>query len=326
VEAATQDVRALIRRCVRSEPEAQIAFQEAYGSLIYSFPVRIFRLDKSEASEFYLYAFESGRIFRRMQGFEGRNSIQFTNYLSFYVLRALYLDWLRTRQDIDTISLDAELSRNDPGQDLAEPLGQRVVSAAVTPEESLLEVDGLHEAMRALGTLEAEMGLLIKLLCLAHLDLEREDVRLIAQVSGRGINETLEIIDDIETAMGQRATRWRERQEKITTIHAWIMTYQRRLRQLEEQLVQSIQASVQTNLRVLQEKRDELLRKLAWRYRQQESLRREAMAVHIRPSYKELARLLNWPIGTVCSRVARAREELSQAMEGLSSEESPAGV
>ena len=326
MEAVTQDVRALIQRCVRGEPEAQVVFQEAYGLLIYSFPVRIFRLDKSEAGEFYLYAFESGRIFRRMQSFEGRNSIQFTNYLSFFVLRDLFFEWLRTHQDIDTVSLDAELSRNDPGQDLAEPVGQRVASAALTPEESLLEVDGLHKAMRALETLEAERRLLIKLLCLADLDLELADVRLIAQLSGRGINETLEIIDDIEKAMGQRATRWRERQDKVITTHAWIMTYQRRLRQLEEQLSQGVHTSGQANLRRPQEERDDLLRKLAWRYRQQESLRREVMAVHIRPSYKEIARLLNWPLGTVCSRVARAREELSQAMGRLSSEESPAGV
>ncbi|MGH8067777.1 MAG: hypothetical protein ACRERE_21610 [Candidatus Entotheonellia bacterium] len=196
----------------------------------------------------------------------------------------------------------------------------------MTPEESLLEIDGLREAMRALGTLEAERRLLIKLLCLADLDLEPADVRLITQLSGRGINETLEIIDNIEKAMGQRATRWRERQDKVTTVHAWIMTYQRRLRQLGEQLDQSVQAGGQANLRSLQEERDDLLRKLAWRYRQQESLRQETLAVHIRPSYKELARLLNWPLGTLCSRVARAREELSQAMGRLSSEESPAGV
>ena len=43
---------------------------------------------------------------------------------------------------------------------MPEPLGQRVASAAVTPEESLLEVDGLREAMRALETLEAERRLL----------------------------------------------------------------------------------------------------------------------------------------------------------------------
>ena len=104
------------------------------------------------------------------------------------------------------------------------------------------------------------------------------------------------------------------------------MTYQRRLRQLEAQLAQSGHAGGQANLRRLHEERDELLRKLAWRYHQQESLRREAMAVHLRPSYKELARLLNWPLGSVCSRVARAREELSQAMGKLSSEESPAGA
>jgi len=74
-----------------------------------------------------------------------------------------------------------QIFRNDPGRDLPEPLGQRVASAAVTPEESLLEVDGLREAMRALETLEAERRLLIKLLCLADLDLEPADMRLIAQ-------------------------------------------------------------------------------------------------------------------------------------------------
>ena len=96
-------------------------FQEAYGSLIYSFPVRMFRLDQSEAGEFYLYAFESGRIFRRMQSFEGRNNIQFTTYLSFYVLRDLFLEWLRTRHDMDTVSLDADFFVTIQGETCRNP-------------------------------------------------------------------------------------------------------------------------------------------------------------------------------------------------------------
>jgi RNA polymerase sigma factor (sigma-70 family) len=325
VETSTQEVRALLQRCIRGEPEAQTAFQEAYGALIYSFPVRIHGLGEAEAGDFYLYAFESGRVFKRAQTFEGRHNIQFTNYLSFYVLRDLLYEWLRTRREVETVSLDAAPSVDDPRPELSESMGERVFSTTITPEESLLAEDRRLEIVRALETLDEEKRLLIKLLCLADFDLEPGDVRSIARISGRGIRETLQIIDDIEQAMGKRAIRWRERQEKVTTVHAWIMTYQRRLRQLDEHLDRHVQPSQRVDLHGLEAERDDLRRKLAWRYRQQASLQREAMAVHIRPSYKELVRLLDWPLGSVCSRVARAREALSQTFEQLPGEHSSAG-
>ena len=74
--------------------------------MIYAFPVRFFHLQESDAGAFYLYAFEKERIFRRLQTFQGRNAIQFTTYLSFHVLRDLVLEWLRTREDVELLSLD----------------------------------------------------------------------------------------------------------------------------------------------------------------------------------------------------------------------------
>ena len=60
--AATQDIKALIQRCAQGEVAARIAFQEEFGPLVYSFPVRVVHPSEADAGEFYLYAFENDRI------------------------------------------------------------------------------------------------------------------------------------------------------------------------------------------------------------------------------------------------------------------------
>ena len=102
----THDVKVLIERCVKEDPDARLEFQQQYAAVIYSFPIRIFHLSEEEAGDFYLYVFEQGRIFRRVQSFEGKNAIQFETYLSSYVLRDLCLEWMRTTERVDVVSPD----------------------------------------------------------------------------------------------------------------------------------------------------------------------------------------------------------------------------
>jgi DNA-directed RNA polymerase specialized sigma24 family protein len=59
----------------------------------------------------------------------------------------------------------------------------------------------------------------------------------------------------------------------------------------------------------------ELEHKLAWRYQQQEKILVELQKCETRPTLKELARLLNVPLGTICSKVARARKEFGQKLK-----------
>jgi DNA-directed RNA polymerase specialized sigma24 family protein len=75
----------------------------------------------------------------------------------------------------------------------------------------------------------------------------------------------------------------------------------------------------------LQRERQELERKLAWRYRQQETLRREVLRAQACPPYRDIARLFNWPLGSVGTRIARAREALRHAMLGASVREPSTG-
>ena len=113
MEVISPDLKVLIAQCVSGDLEARTKFQEVYGPLIYTFPRRIFRLPNEEAGNFYLYVFEKDRIFKRIRSFEGRNAIQFETYLSYYVLRDLFLEWVRTADQVDTVSLDLPVAELD---------------------------------------------------------------------------------------------------------------------------------------------------------------------------------------------------------------------
>lgn len=314
-------VKALIQQCVQGEVAARIAFQEAYGPLIYAFPVRFFHLPESDAGAFYLYAFEKERIFKRLQTFQGRNAIQFTTYLSFHVLRDLVLEWLRTREDVELLSLDAPASQSTMVYDTSQPLGQHLASTALTPEDLLVEIEDLDHTARILAGLAPENRLLLKLLCLAEVDLEPDDMRLLARLSGRGISETVALLAEVQESVEQRVVTVYQRHEQLAAASHWIFAYQQRLKELQDALAGDVALAENARRPALQREQEELERKLTWRYRQQETLRREALRTQVCPPYKDLARLFNWPLGSVGTRIARAREALRHALLGASARE-----
>ena len=80
-------------------------FQEQYGELIYGYPIRVYRVPPDEAGDFYVFAFDRGRIFRRVRTFEGR--APFRAYLLGFVLDDLVLEWKRGSREIETVSIDS---------------------------------------------------------------------------------------------------------------------------------------------------------------------------------------------------------------------------
>lgn len=308
------DLKSVIAACARGDAEARVTFQEAYGAVIYTFPVRIYHLSQDEAGDFYLYVFDKERIFKRISTFEGRNAIQFETYLSHYVLRDLFLEWRRTLERVETISLEAPVAGTE-AQDARSRTVQDVLPATEpTPATALEASDATQEVHRVLSALEAEKRLILKLVALGTIDLEPGDVRAIARIAGRSIRETLICLEDITTALAAKAVHVQDKWQTFHTVAYWIQAYQRQLRTLEAQLRASRDHGDTTALRRLEHDQKELTRKLAWRYQQQARLREELQKGDIRPSYKDLARLLNMPLGTICSKIARAREEFGQQL------------
>ena len=106
---------AFLNACAAGDTIARRHFQETYGEDIYNFPVKIYGTPIEEAGDFYLYVFDKDRIFIRLKTFEGRNSIQFRTFLSYYVLKHLFVEWRRTRKEIETISLQTPIDDSDDG-------------------------------------------------------------------------------------------------------------------------------------------------------------------------------------------------------------------
>lgn len=314
MKALSHDLKAFIEQCAQGDSDARDEFQERYGALIYSFPLRIYRVSEEEAGDFYLYVFEQERIFRRIRSFEGRNAIQFETYLSYYVLRDLFLEWTRTRERVEIVSLDTPVGGSEASGERTITVQDRLAADDPTPEGVLMTAADVKAVEEILRQLDPEKRIVLKILALNVIELEPDDVRTIAQLAGRSILETLAAIEEVAAALSAKTFKAQEKQETLQTVGYWILTYQRKLAELSENIrVGQLQGEAGT-LEKLQHEKVELERKLAWRYQQQRKLQEELHKSDVRPSYKDIARILNAPLGTICSKIARAREEFGQKL------------
>jgi DNA-directed RNA polymerase specialized sigma24 family protein len=278
------------------------------------FPIRIYRQSEDDAGDFYLYVFENERIFKRVRTFQGRNNIQFTTYLSYYVLRDLFLEWQRSIEHVDMVSLEAPLAGSTADDERTRTVQDILPTAEPTPVHLLETVADAREVEGVLAQLETEKRLVLKLLAMGTVDLPPEDIRAIAQLAGRSIRETLECLEEVTAAVAAKAMKADDKGQTLHTVAHWIHLYQRQMTALDEQLRTRKARNDPEVLQRLTHDKAELERKLAWRYTQQAKLREELHKLDVRPSYKDIARILNLPLGTIGSKIARAREAFGQRL------------
>jgi DNA-directed RNA polymerase specialized sigma24 family protein len=262
-----------------------------YGELIYGYPIRVFRLAADEAGDFYVFAFEDGRIFRRLRTFEGRAPLR--AYLLGFALEDLVLEWKRGEREIETVSLD--VLGEIPAEDQSHS-----ITGSVDARDTLREV---------LSAVEPTKAVIMKLLHIEDYELSPSEVRHVSTVSGRPVTEVIDGLDQLRSTVREREAALKHLEDSLDAVHAWIQLYERRTRRIEEDL-NSLPPSSSAAAR-LREEQTELNRRIERRRLQREKLLDRAQRRKVTAPYKDIASLLNTTVGNVGSQIARLRQELA---------------
>lgn len=303
----SEDPVALVRACADGDVEARRRFQERFAEDVYNFPVKIYGLPPDKAADFYVYAFERDRIFARLKTFEGRGGIQLRTFLAYHVLRALFLDWQRTDRELETVSLHAPVGGDDNGRTLED-----VLSAPADDEAS--ELAAGDDAAALWESLNPEERLDLKLLSLLEHELTPDDHRLLAKLSKRSLEETLAVVAEVQAALQARDARVGELSAELDSAWGWLELRRRELQQTSKRLRQMEAEPDSPARQRLAERERELRTAIEKRSQQHARTLEELRGYKVTTSYKDIARLKNSTVGTVCSRIFRIRQRLEARM------------
>lgn len=279
---STAESRHLIQRCLAGEPSAINEFQQLFGGLIYSYPARVYRMPVDEGGNFYVYALDGGRIFRRLQSFAGRTTLR--SYLAGCVLDHLVLEWRRG---------------------LREP--------ALITMETLPEIPEVIEEIPAdrdlVKSLPPEKSALLKLLYVEDHELTASELRFVARTSGRTMRDVLAGVERLRSVVRSREARTKSIEDSLDAVQAWIQLYERRALALAADLHNAPAASLLAAR--LRREQAEVEQRLERRRSQRSSILITLRRSQVSTPYKEIAALLNTSINNVASRLRRLRLEMS---------------
>lgn len=292
-------------------PEAAVVknkslFQSEYGVLIYNYPKRFLKMDAENAGDFYLYVFENDRIFKRLANFRGER-ISLANYLKYHVLKDMCLEWLRTTSSrLTTESLD------DPDSGL----------------ENRLSADGNSQTeVRApwmdcvLQVFRQPAFLILRILHLADFPVLAEDIRQVAEKTGRELTDVAKYIAGIENQLNEKSMTAVSRSDQLAIQHWRRLMYQKRLVQIETELVAARHDMDQVAIGKLEREKSELERKYAWRLRQVEAMTAEGSNQTGTASYKDISELMMTTVGSVSAKIYKVKTRLRSEIIRLCGEE-----
>ena len=187
----------------------------------------------------------------------------------------------------------------------------------VLPDPTTVEPEG-RDVPQKQATLEVwqsfspEDRLDVKLLHLLEYDLEAEDIRLLAEIAGRSVRETLILLSQVQETLKHKDEKRSQLQDDLDSVWGWILLRQKELQDINEKIHSCMSMGNQDEQLISQ--RQELERKLEKRYAQRDQILKKHQNSTLTTPYEDIARLLNTTVGTVCSRMSRLRKRLVQKL------------
>jgi DNA-directed RNA polymerase specialized sigma24 family protein len=160
-----------------------------------------------------------------------------------------------------------------------------------------------------------EEQLHLKLLSLLEYHLSAEDVRLLADLSGRTVDDTLALLAEIQDHLKRRDEKVARLCDELDSVWGWIVLRQKELYKIHKQLASLAAMKTEVDTRQLVARKHALENALAKRVRQRERIVEELRTFKLTTSYKDIARLLNTTTATVYSRIFYLREQLAREFD-----------
>ncbi len=170
------------------------------------------KLDEQRASDFYCYCFEEDRIYKRFNIFRGECNIR---SFQFLILDSLFREWIR-RPDVEAAIYPLQGSRETNEPTVEEDIRK---DPLLTLNEKTEEKEELRRLEAVIKKLDEEDRIYLKSLSFSGIDIEPEDIRTISRISGRNLQETLEIITELEESLSKRYERYKKKRKELNKIN-----------------------------------------------------------------------------------------------------------
>lgn len=286
-----EQLKELLQSCLNANRDALLRFQEQFGEDIYNFPLKVKRMAEDLAGDFYCFCFENRRIFKRLLIFQGICSLRTYQYR---ILNDLFNEWYREgkKLELPTEPLDDEENIQSPDQPI--PSSQ-------------------SENLKSLLTSPTRKTIYIKLLSFHEFGLAPADIRLIADISGRSIEKTMDILIEMESKLAVRDEEYGRRLDRLDILEGRILELERKIYRRKAELGGNALGHDPEYL--------ELNKKLLWRRNQKEKLLADTKKVQCRLTYRDIAHLLNVSLGQVSEKINEMKKMAWEEFQGFSPNE-----
>lgn len=305
-----EKIHALLPGIQNRVPEALAEFFEAFSDDIYNFPIRMFRFNEDEASEFYLYAFEHLRDGRKISSFQGK--AKFTTWF-YAVLRNLTIDFLRSQKD--KVRFTTYLKSDASGK-----MVDAIESVSDTREQNLFEETLFEQFNASLVSLALPQRVLFKLAYAWYFELDSEELDYLCSIQKKSAADILSRLQELKKVAHERSVEVRDLEEKLTTnfqgisvLETKVDAFFRENPDIEKKRENWTEDYFST---AIPPQIIDMIQSLVKKKKKQQSLllHQKKSLLSIRVPYKDLGELLNSTQGVLSVQLIRIVEKLSQSL------------